>query len=933
MKTVLCYLTLSLFAICVSRPYAQDADKTELDSIYALQAERYNAKEFAKVIDLSLYAKSINLNNAQDSITMARITAYIGYANNKLNTFYESISGFEDALKYIPSEKSKAIVYTNYITLYDLLTRYYSLRRYQKALSVAEEAEKLLEHNEYFNLTNYIRLYQRKFKIYSDLGYYDKAAFEVEKIRQKLSATTTTTEEEMRISWIAYFRANLLLNYEEALFIKEQKEDFLEDIIPLKNNIINNLSKLDSIYDSTKTLKNPKSRKDVMSLSQYVGALYYISDFYKVIKDYDKALEYIDKTILYSKKSNEPIRNITEFLRFKANVMHLMGNNEDALKLIAQLQKDFDKTEYNVNEVLTFKGSIYVEQKQLDSVLKYYGQAIQVMHNSDEKLKDDFSNFSSRFRFPDDAKQIQHMSEMLMVHFTDNERALEVSKQYNSLAFNEFLKGHKTLDLSQGNKQLFYKIIQSRIFLNKEDFKDHKAFISDIENINNRLAWKKFSESRNVLQLPIIDSLEHIEYELRQQLLKAKKERSVKQEDSINSRLVNHKKNITQNYPTISDFTQDNFDISSFQKLLNKDDVVLKYLFFYDQFVVFQITKTTITWDLRPWKKVEKQMLEEHLAFIKNPNSTIQLNPELTQLLIPKEATQYASITIIPDTPIYNLPFETLWYNDNYLVKEKAIHYSSHLRFAFLNQNSSNTKSPKATIFAPAYPKGNTSYATRSVPVFLEGAQKEAKTIENLFSSNSFIGTTATKDNFVNSKSEGDILHLAMHATVDNMDPVFSHFSFYNGEKLYLEELYGLKIPSELAVLSACNTGVGKVEDASGVASLQRAFNFAGTKATLASLWEVPDASTSKIMIAFYGYLKDGETKSAALQKAKLDYLQNTEIDKFKHPYYWAGFVLYGTDDPIIEQGISFLWYILGGVLLLYLAYKLFKKRNKSIAN
>ena len=263
------------------------------------------------------------------------------------------------------------------------------------------------------------------------------------------------------------------------------------------------------------------------------------------------------------------------------------------------------------------------------------------------------------------------------------------------------------------------------------------------------------------------------------------------------------------------------------------------------------------------------------------------------------------------------------------MYKRQAIRYSSHLRFAFFETKREKSNATKVTIFAPNYAKNSTALVTRSQSVFLEGAQKEAEILESLFPSKAFIGKTATKENFVNYKSEGNILHMAMHASIDKDNPGFSHFDFSNGEKLFLEELYALKIPADLAVLSACNTAVGKEDGSLSIRSLQRAFNYAGTTATIASLWEVPDEATSKIMIGFYEYLKDGKSKSKALQQAKIDYLNTTDITTLKHPYYWAGFILYGEDIPVVSQNMKSIWIVLQFILIIAVICLILFKRRK----
>ncbi len=907
---------------------AQHSHKAELDSIYALQAVHYKAKDYQKIIDLSHYAKKFELQNAQDSITMARITAYIGYANNRFNNFYGSIAGFEAALTYIPKEKDKAIVNTNYGILYDLMTRYYSLRRYKKALAVALEAEEFINTTDFIRPGRHAWLYQRKFRIYSALGFYDKAKVEVEKIRKIAESISNETKESQRYAWIRYYRTDLLLNYDQALYLKDENlEEYLDKKEGLKARIDYNLSQLDSIYTTTETLQNPQNRSQISNLSLFVGALYYVSDFYKELKDYPKSLDYIEKAISLSEKSQEPKRNVTEFLRFRANVLNLLGKTNLALAQIDSILNHFEPNTYNVEETYVFKGDIYAENKVLDSTLFYYTKAIRFMHNSTDSLKSDFSNYASRYQYINDAKQLEYMAYTLMDKFTDEQKAIEYSNILNNLAYNEFLEGHKNLDLSVGNKQLFYKILNNKLYLNKEKFDEKEAFVTNIENINNAFAWRKFSQSRNIAQFPLIDSLENIEYNLRKQIIAAKKERQAKREDSLQVELSSLHKVIAENYPILANYTQNNFLISEFQDQLNSNEIVLKYLFFYDQFVIISITKTDISFDYKLWESDEKELVKSHLKLLEQSGNSREINPKLTELLLPKSAFNFESLIVVPDTPIYNLPFETLIYNSDYLIKEKAIHYSSHLRFVRIADSVKKQAQPKSTIFAPEYASKSTQLVTRSEPVFLEGAQKEAKWLESLFPSESFIGEKATKTNFIENKTKGNILHLAMHASVDDEDPSFSHFNFANDEKLYLEELYALKIPADLAVLSACNTGIGKEDGTSSMASLQRAFNYAGTTATIASLWEVPDETTSQIMISFYDYLKDGETKSAALQKAKIDYLTNTEIEKLKHPYYWAGFVLYGDDAAVVESSDDWLRFVLG-ISTLLIIFIIFRKKK-----
>ena len=121
----------------------------------------------------------------------------------------------------------------------------------------------------------------------------------------------------------------------------------------------------------------------------------------------------------------------------------------------------------------------------------------------------------------------------------------------------------------------------------------------------------------------------------------------------------------------------------------------------------------------------------------------------------------------------------------------------------------------------------------------------------------------------------------------------------FRSNDLTAEELQTLTLHADLAVLSACNTGFGKISKGEGVMSLARAFNYAGVPATVTTLWRVPDEETSRLMVGFYTHLKAGMTKDAALRQAKLDYLDNLKFDTKAAPLYWSAFIVSGNTDAV----------------------------------
>ncbi|MEM9824896.1 MAG: CHAT domain-containing protein, partial [Bacteroidota bacterium] len=135
---------------------------------------------------------------------------------------------------------------------------------------------------------------------------------------------------------------------------------------------------------------------------------------------------------------------------------------------------------------------------------------------------------------------------------------------------------------------------------------------------------------------------------------------------------------------------------------------------------------------------------------------------------------------------------------------------------------------------------------------------------------------------------------------------------------------YNLQLNAELTVLSACNTGSGKLIKGEGVMSLARGFIHAGCPSVLMSLWSVDDCATSKIMLQFYQHITDGKSKDHALRLAKIDYL-STADRLHQHPYYWSAFVQVGNTAPLIfKKPFRKLWLIplIAGVLLAALRWR-----------
>ena len=126
----------------------------------------------------------------------------------------------------------------------------------------------------------------------------------------------------------------------------------------------------------------------------------------------------------------------------------------------------------------------------------------------------------------------------------------------------------------------------------------------------------------------------------------------------------------------------------------------------------------------------------------------------------------------------------------------------------------------------------------------------EANAIKQFSKSRLLMHSEATKDAFLEAASRYDVLHLSTHATGgDFINP--ARIAFYD-EPMLVNELYSMDIHPELVVLSACETGIGKLQKGEGAMSIARGFQYAGANNILFSLWQINDASTATLMSLFY---------------------------------------------------------------------------------
>ncbi|WP_420572281.1 CHAT domain-containing protein [Kordia sp.] len=724
-------------------------------------------------------------------------------------------------------------------------------------------------------------------------------------------------------------RYEVVLLYRKAYLLyklAESKKDSLE--------LVDVVQKLEKLHDLPTF--DTSERIYYSTTMNHVGD-WYVShkhDSLTTKQDLEVGSYYVDKSIDLIENKNYP-GNYFTFKYNKCKALTLANELQKADVLITHLLDSMQTNDYRIPFFLAQKGLIKAKLKQKDSALGIFHAVIEKIHLDTTQLTKDYSNFKPSKVFGE-TRLIRRVAEKLEEFYPNDPTVQQTISKLYALAFIQFENSYARTKFNPQQNNLLRHIICGLLKTRNENSTISIAtLLSRSETMMNQMSWQRFYQNRYTNKLPELDSLNYRHLKLRTLLTAAKRDNNIREEDSILN-LINQNNAFTnKKFPNLELLSTKKFEIAELQKNLRSDELVLKYMIFEKEIAVFTITSNNIDWQLFPWTNKEIELNTQLLASIKDRSYDANSVSQLSQILLPKIDSNIKKIIINPDGELYRIPFEILQSNNEFLTESHNIRYTSNLKFIYLEDHQSSHDKALA-IYAPNYTesqKNGLAVVTRDKASKLAGAKKEAEIIGNLFTSVVYTGEELSKEKFISTAPTAGILHLAMHAQINDKEPGLSRllFSKNNAGKddLYLEELYALQLKADLAVLSACNTGVGKENAGRNVESFQRAFTFAGVPATVVSLWEVPDQSTSEIMGSFYQNLKDGYPKSEALKKAKLSYLNVHKGTKLEQPFYWTGFVLYGEENAISPSSSNIIWYLLGMSFLIILGIAFYRKKTR----
>lgn len=306
--------------------------------------------------------------------------------------------------------------------------------------------------------------------------------------------------------------------------------------------------------------------------------------------------------------------------------------------------------------------------------------------------------------------------------------------------------------------------------------------------------------------------------------------------------------------------------------------------------------------------ELRRKVDEFHSAVAERHPNYDSLGRELYRLLLAPVVNEFQDIKtvcIIPDGFLWTLPFQALITpRGNYVVHEYSLFYAPSL--SVLNEMALRRQqtTTKESLIAFANPVIKTNEELKQALHPIPEAEAEVRAISATVRTRVkkvLVGPQADERTFKSLASQYATIHLATHGVLDNRDPLNSYLLLTktdgdpeNDGLVQVREIIDMRLNADLAVLSACETGNGRIRPGEGVIGMSWAFLVAGARSVVVSQWRVNSASTSQLMKNFYDELarhKDlnGRNKSQALREASLRLLKDR---RYSHPFYWAGFVL-----------------------------------------
>lgn len=667
----------------------------------------------------------------------------------------------------------------------------------------------------------------------------------------------------------------------------------------------------ESIYNELKQyFFNLKSKRDY--LVYYAEATnFYTEAIFKTGRN-KEALDILDESIMLHKEMGNDLSLLNTYSYYSYLVRELKDYNTAHLTIDKAISLLTPNNFLDLSGLFTSKGIIYFNEKKFEKAVECFDKAHLLIKNIDN------SNFHLlSYNIEISKKYFEIYKE------TGNEKLLQQSFNSYKYSVKQFLDFYENGFLNQLLAEFKNNITEGLLNIGMESKSNVSEIVEMIENIQSRFLWKNYLLNSRFDNAELVNELSQIKtLQLKLasiSVLSADKNQTRLSKTQIKNQIELLEKKLIEKYPYYHNIFSPTFVLADFLAKMNTE-ILHFYVVNNSIFGVHLKSKNDIA-----IKKIgNTDEIKKKVAML---NEKLQEKTSLeyeSKYLYKKFLKPFnlasPQITIVSNSFISKFPFEFLIDDKgDYVVEKYSINYAISLSLYEIQNKHKNRNNFRLAVFQPRY-------NNKTMPT-LPFAEKEATYLQQKFESVLFSGKEASKKNFISNASNFSIYHLPMHAIIDDNEEDISRL-LLDDEDFYFSDFYAQRFPLDLVVLSACETGVGKIVEGEGIMSLSRAFTHSGVASTVYSLWEIPDKQTFEIMQLFYDNLSKGFSKSEALQKAKIEYIKSCKAEKLRHPFYWSGFVLNGNPEALIEKKNDRAPYFLA-IFIIPFGWLLFLKLRK----
>ncbi|WP_027393953.1 CHAT domain-containing protein [Aquimarina latercula] len=902
------------------------------DSAYVYLSESY------KVADESNYLDG-KLN------TLTYLVQANGYhfdlkkLNQNLKTFEEVLKDEEsvDTLEYGAIYQRRFLLekgqYFYKINNYQTALRYFNKLVNDLTDSKSNGDDLMNELNELYSAYSFIAA------VYEKTGKYSLS-------KEYHNKTLSITEAYPEINWSRH-----ILNTRMRLArVYENESDYLS-----ANGLLNEVL---PVYISQK--ENPRFKNNILSTYQRLSRNYLLQD------SITKAIDVLKESEVYYSE-NDPFKRSADMLYGDVYLENKQFDEAEAFYqsyLIKTKSYRQNEKHQDIAEAFSKLGQLYVAKDNPNRALAFYQESLmQIAPNFNDK---DIKNNP-------DPKKVLSKLELVKV-LKEKLEALRLLYQKSNkiedlkIAFSTSQEIIKTLDLlkpefeSKVDKQFLisemYPAFHSMVAVAYDLYQATKEPIY-IDN-----AFYFFEKSKSVLLLEAARSTQASSYggvpedivdkeqQFRANIIHLEKKFFNQKSNMVvfdslfqlKNKYYNFISDIEQKYPKYYDLKY-NADVVSLEETANqliKNKALLSYFSTNTDLYLITIEKNKKNIYKIPLGSEDQDRITRFYSLLSKVNikdvSEIYKTGNLiyNQILRrPLEEIEAKELVIIPDGVLNYLPFEALSASKdiaNYLIQEYQISYTNSSTLLREQQNKLKSDKNKLLAYAPSFEivdKNISQNRSDFGPLLYN--KDEVDQITKFFEGKAITGDDASLVSFSEDSKAYNMLHFATHAATNDEYPDYSYLAFAPDDKgeaslLFVKDLYGYSINADLVALSACQTGLGKLQKGEGMLSLARGFSYAGAKSLVTTLWKINDQTTSELMQEFYKNLNKSLSKDQALREAKLTYLNNADDELLKHPYYWSGFMISGDTTPLQKKTSYLWWLLLLGIPILIVVVRKIKK-------